>query len=58
MAFGDIVTNEDDLVDKIIYFMENGTVMDDAEYKKRCEDFFYYNDRNNCKRVYEWLLNH
>jgi CDP-glycerol glycerophosphotransferase (TagB/SpsB family) len=57
MGFGQIIDDEDDLVEKIIEYMENDCLMED-EYVKRVESFFKFNDRNNSKRVYEWLINH
>lgn len=57
MGFGDVVESQDDLVDKIIYYIENDCQMED-KYKKRVGKFFKYTDQKNCKRVYEWLQNH
>ncbi|WP_455645472.1 CDP-glycerol:glycerophosphate glycerophosphotransferase [Methanosphaera sp.] len=56
MGFGDIIKSEDDLVDKIKYYLENNCEMED-KYKERVTTFFKYNDKNNCKRVYEWIYN-
>ena len=55
MAFGEIVKKRDELVDLLISYMEEGSVMKD-EYRKRADDFFAYDDHNNCKRVYEEML--
>ena len=57
MGFGQIIDDEDDLVEKIIEYIENDCLMED-EYVKRVESFFKFHDRNNSKRVYEWLINH
>ena len=57
MGFGKVTFDEDELVDIIIEYMKNDCVMED-EYKSRVDSFFKYNDRNNCKRTYEWLLKH
>ena len=57
MGFGKVVDNEEELVDKVIGYMENSCEMED-EYKNRVDSFFKYTDKNNCKRVYEWLLKH
>lgn len=54
MGFGDVVENEDDLVDRIIEYMNNGCEMEE-KYKSRVDNFFKYTDQKNCKRVYEWL---
>lgn len=52
MAFGSICKNEKDLVDELCYYMGNGCQIKD-EYKKRADDFFAYNDYNNCQRIVE-----
>lgn len=57
MGFGKVIFDEDELVDKVIEYMQNDCVMED-EYKRRVDSFFKFTDRNNCKRVYEWLLKH
>jgi CDP-glycerol glycerophosphotransferase (TagB/SpsB family) len=57
MGFGKVVEDEDELIDKVIEYMENDCKMED-EYADRVDSFFKYTDRNNCKRVYEWLLEH
>ena len=57
MGFGKVVEDENALVDKVIEYMENDCKMED-EYAARVDSFFKYTDKNNCKRVYEWLLKH
>lgn len=57
MGFGEVIFDEEKLVNKIIYYMENGCVMEE-KYKKRVDKFFKYHDKNNCKRAYEWVYNH
>ena len=52
MGFGEIVKDENELVDIIIDYIENKCQMKD-EYIKRVDDFFLFTDKNNCKRVYE-----
>ena len=56
-GFGDLTNNEDDLVNKIIEYVENDCVMED-KYKERVDTFFKFRDQNNCKRVYNWILEH
>ena len=56
MGFGRVVSQEEDLVDEIQRILLNDCKMDDI-YKKRVDDFFEFNDRNNCKRVYDFILN-
>jgi CDP-glycerol glycerophosphotransferase (TagB/SpsB family) len=57
MGFGPIMDNEEDLICKIIFYIDNGCVMEEI-YKKRIENIFKYNDHNNSKRCYEWILKH
>ena len=57
MGFGDVIVKEVDLIEKIEYYLNNGCVMED-KFKKRVEGFFKYNDRNNCKRNYDWIYEH
>ena len=56
MGFGKVVSQEEELVDEIQRILLNDCKMDEA-YKKRVDDFFEFNDRNNCKRVYDFILN-
>lgn len=55
MAFGEIVHNNDDLIDLLIEYMQNGCKMKDM-YKKRADDFFEFSDHNNCKRIYDEII--
>ena len=54
MGFGEVVDNSDELAEKIIATIRNGCVMEE-KYQKRVDEFFKYTDKNNCKRVYEWI---
>lgn len=54
MGFGDVIKDENILVDKIIEYLENDCKMED-KYKERVDKFFKYNDKNNCKRCYDWI---
>ena len=54
MGFGPVIDNEDDLVEKIISYIDNGCKMEDI-YLNRVENFFRYNDHNNSKRCYDWI---
>ena len=49
---GEICKNEDELVDLIIGYIENDCKIKN-KYVKRIDDFFLFNDKNNCKRVHE-----
>lgn len=55
MGFGDIIQTEEELIDKIIEYIENNCQMEE-KYQKRVDKFFKYTDKNNSKRVYEWIL--
>ena len=57
MGFGDVVKNEEYLVDKIKFYLSDDCKMED-KYKERVDDFFKYKDKNNSKRVYDWIKNH
>ena len=47
MGFGDVIESEEELVDKIIEYMDNGCEMEE-KYKDRVNKFFKYIDQNNC----------
>jgi len=51
MGFGDVISNHEILIDKMISYMENQCEME-AKYKDRVDSFFAYNDFNNRERVY------
>ncbi len=56
MAFGEIVRRKDELVSLLIDYMKEGCQMKEL-YRMRADRFFKFNDRENCKRVYEELAN-
>lgn len=49
-GFGDVVTDADELVEKVISII-NSNFKVSAEYLKRRKEFFAFDDRNNCKRI-------
>lgn len=55
MGFGEVVEDSVDLVEKVIKTIDNGCEMEE-KYKRRVNEFFKYIDKNNCKRVYNWIL--
>lgn len=55
MGFGNIVDSEDKVINCVKKIMENDCKMDD-EYKARVDDFYEFTDDNNCKRVYNHIL--
>ena len=52
MGMGDICKSEEEIVDSIIDYIENQCRIKE-KYIKRIDDFFLFNDKNNCKRVHE-----
>lgn len=55
--FGEVIKDEDALVDKIISYLDNDCKMED-EYAEKVKRFFKFTDKNNSKRVYDWIYNH
>ena len=56
MGFGEVVNDEENLIDTVGEYLENNCKMKE-KYKNRVDGFYKYNDKNNCKRVYEAILN-
>lgn len=55
-GFGDVVTKEQELLDKLEAILEGGLVMPKL-YQDRVEEFFTYRDNKNCERTYNAILN-
>ena len=55
MGFGKVITEHEVLLENLKKYLSNGCLMEE-KYKKRVKSFFKYVDKNNCKRVYEWIL--
>ena len=51
MGFGPICKDNEQIVDTLCEYMENGCQTKE-EYIKRADDFFAFNDHNNCERIY------
>lgn len=51
-GFGEVTYNRDALVDAIISYMKTGCQLRPM-YQERIDQFFFYNDKNNCARIYE-----
>ena len=51
MGFGEVISEEDELIDIINQYLVNNCEMG-SEYKKRVDKFFKFKDKNNCKRIY------
>ena len=56
MGFGEVIENEQELTDLIEEYLANDCEMKDI-YKQRVDTFYKYNDKNNCKRIYDAILN-
>ena len=55
MGFGEVIKDEDKLIDEIEEYLNNDCEMKDI-YRERANKFYRYNDKNNCKRVYDAIL--
>lgn len=56
MGFGEVIDNEKNLINMIEDYLENDCQIN-KKYEERVDTFYKYNDKNNCKRVYETILN-
>lgn len=56
MGFGEVIEKEDELINTIEEYLENNCEMKEL-YKNRVDTFYKYNDKNNCKRIYNYILN-
>ena len=52
MAFGEIAHDNDELIDLLCEYTARVFKVKE-EYVRRADDFFYYSDHNNCKRIYD-----
>ncbi len=51
-GFGEVEYTVQDTVNRIIEYIENGCELK-PEYRKRIDDFFAFNDKNSCERIFE-----
>lgn len=54
-GLGPVMTNLDDTVDQIIKYLENGCELE-RKYRKRIDNFFAFDDKNNTKRVFKEIV--
>lgn len=54
-GFGEVTYDLNSLVDKVIEYMKNNCKLS-SFYEKRIDQFFAYNDHNNCERLYNKLI--
>lgn len=57
MAFGEICHDNEELITLLCDYMKQGCKMK-PEFRRRADDFFYYNDHSNCQRVYDEMLHY
>ena len=57
MGFGDIINNDEELLRKVDFYINNECSMED-KYIERVNGFFKFTDQNNCQRVYDWIKDH
>ena len=55
-GFGPVCTDLDSTVDAIIASLERDCSVED-KYLERIENFYAYNDKNNCERIYNAIVN-
>lgn len=55
-GFGEVVYDYDTTINLLIEYMENGCKLKD-KYKERIDSFFEFNDKNNCQRILDKILN-
>ena len=51
-GFGEVEYTLENTINRIIEYMKNDCMLKE-KYRKRIEQFFAFNDQNNCQRVYE-----
>lgn len=56
MGFGEVVKTEEELIILVEEYLKNDCEMKER-YKTRVDKFYKYNDKNNCERVYNAILN-
>lgn len=54
-GFGEVEYTLEDTVQRIIEYIENDCKLKD-EYRQRIDGFFAFNDKNNCQRVYDKIM--
>ena len=55
-GYGKVTYNIEDTIEEIINILNNNCKME-QKYLNRVENFFKYNDSNNCERIYKEILN-
>lgn len=55
-GFGEVVDREKDIIDLIVGYIRSECKLKEI-YSNRINDFFKYQDKDCCKRVYEYIIN-
>ena len=55
MGFGPVITGHDAVVSELCSYMADNCRMKE-KYVKRVEEFFAYTDHDNCRRIYETVM--
>lgn len=54
-GYGEVTYDLDSTINTIVEYMENGCELKD-KYRERADKFFAFNDRNNCERIYQKMI--
>ncbi len=54
-GFGEVEYTLEDTVDRLVEYMERGCALK-PQYRQRIDSFFAFDDRNNCRRVFEKIM--
>ncbi len=54
-GFGEVLYDLDSTVNTLIDYMKNGCVLKE-KYRERIDNFFAFNDQNNCQRILDKIL--
>lgn len=55
-GFGPVLNQEKDVYDSLDYILSSNAQIDNV-YQTRVNQFFAFNDRNNCERIYRSIIN-
>ena len=53
-GFGDVIIKTEDVIDKVKYYLDNNFKME-SKYKERVDNTFMFKDKNNSKRIIDYL---
>ena len=55
-GFGEVEYDLASTINRIIEYMQNDCQLKE-KYRERIDKFFVFNDKNNCQRIYERIIN-